>query len=142
MAKQLGRGTKIYWGDTTGATNFVAIPQVSSVGEIRKTSPRVAVTDLDSTAEEYLGGLPDPQTIAVQALWDPLNANHQQMDTDQRNATVRYFKVEVYRGTPLTLIRTGTFQGYVSEFASGPFENQNPVNMPMVIQLSGDITWT
>lgn len=140
MAKMLGRGAKLFWGDTTGATNFQQIPQIRTIGEIRKTSPRVDVTDLDSVAAEYLGGLPDPSAFTVVGLWDPLNAHHQQLDADQRAATVRYFKIEVYRTG--ALIRTGIFQGYVAEFGTGPFENQNPVEASMSIQLSGDITWS
>lgn len=142
MAKQLGRGTRLYRGDVGSATNFVQVPQVTSVGEIRKTTAKVEVTDLDSTAREYLPDLPDPQTVVVQALWDPLNGVHQQLDTDQRAGTVRYWKVEVYRGTPLALIKTGTFQAYVAEFATGPFENSTPVNAPATLQMSGDVTWS
>ena len=139
MAKQVGRGAKLYYGDTTGATNFVQVPQCESIGEIGNESPEVDVTDLDSTAHEYIAGLSDSAEVVFSFLADPLNAVHQQMDTDRRNGTVRYWKVEVYRSGGL--IRTGTFQGFVKRHAWGPFENQSVVKMPMTIRLSGEVTW-
>lgn len=137
--KMLGRGAKLYYGNTGSPSGFVQVPSVKTIGEIRKTSPKVDVTDLDDTAHAYLGGLPDPSTINIDGYWMPDNSVHQQMDADQRAATVRYWKIEVYRSGGL--VRTGTFQGYVAEFGSGPFDYDNPVAMPMVIQMSGDITW-
>lgn len=140
MAKMLGRQAELYYGAVASATSFVKIPQLRTISEIRKTSPRVNVTDLDAAAEQYLSGLPDPSSITVTGLWDPLNAVHQQMDTDQRAGTVRYWRLRIFRAG--AVIRLGTFQGYVAEFGTGPFENQAAVDMSIVIQLSGDISWS
>jgi hypothetical protein len=139
MAKQVGRGAKLYYGDTTGPTSFLQVPQCESIGEIGNENPQVEVTDLESTAREYLAGLADSAEIVFGFLADPLNAVHQQMDTDRRNGTVRYWKVEVYRAG--SLIRTGTFQGFVKRHAWGPFTNNEATKMPMTIKLSGDVTW-
>jgi hypothetical protein len=139
MAKQLGRGSKLYRGDIASATNFVQVPQVENIGEIGQESSEVEVTDLDSTAREYLAALPDTSDIAAQILWDPLNAVHQNLNTDQELGTVRYFKIEVYRGTPLVLIRTLTFQAFVKRFGKGPFENQTPLRAPISLRRSGSV---
>ena len=139
MGKGLGRGSKIYYGSSSTGP-WTKVPQVESIGEIRKTSPKVPVTDLESVAEEYLSGLPDPGTISLAGFWDATNAVHQQIDTDQRAGTALYYKVEVYRAGALH--RTGVLQGYWAEFGSGPFENKTPVKANAVIQMSGDVTWS
>ena len=140
MAKQVGRGARLYYGDTTGPTNFVQVPQCESIGEIGNEVPEIEVTDLESTAKEYIGGLADSAEIVFSFQADMLNAVHQQMDTDRRNGTTRYWKIEVYRSG--SLIRTGTFQGFVKRHGWGPFENQAVLKMPLTIRLSGDVTWT
>lgn len=139
MAKMLGRGAQIWLGGVT-AVGYVFIPQIRTIGEIRKTSARVDVTTLENLAKEYLPDLPDPSTITCTGLWDPLNPIHQQLDALQRAGTVRFFQIRVFRAAALN--RTGTFQAYVAEFASGPFENSSAVEMPLVLQLSGDVTWS
>ena len=140
MAKQVGRGARVYWGDTGAATNFVELIQCESIGEISGESQEIEVTDLSSTAREYLAALADSPEIAYALQWDPLNAGHQQMDTDQRAGTRRYFKVEVVRDG--SLIRTGTYLAFVKRFGVGPFENQTVVKLNMTHRLSGTITWT
>ena len=140
--KQLGRGTKIYMGLSTDST-YTLIPNIATIGEIRKTSPKVDVTTLEDAAHTYLGGLPDPGTINATGLWDPLDATHQALDTAQRGATVLWWKIEIFRiGNLVTPARTGKFVGYVAEFGTGPFENTSPMNMNIVWQMSGDITWS
>jgi hypothetical protein len=139
--KFLGRNTILKFGTASATTT---VPQTSSIGEVRKTSPKVDVTDLQSPAHEYLPGLPDPSTITCQTLWDPTNATHTQLITHAAAGTVLFWAIEVYDRTSPTpvKIKTGAFQGYIAEIAQGPFENQTPINMPLVIQMSGDINWT
>jgi hypothetical protein len=73
MAKQVGRGAKLYWGDTTGPTNFVELIQCESIGEVSAESQEIEVTDLASTAREYLAALADSPEITFALQWDPLN---------------------------------------------------------------------
>lgn len=136
--KMLGRGTKLYI--STNGVAYTQVPSLKSLSEIRKTSSKVDVTDLDDVAHAYLPGLPDPSTISAEGYWEPLNPTHQQLDTGQRAGTVFFWKIELYRSA--ALIRTGLFTGYIAEFASGPFDFETPVAMPLVIQLSGDVAWS
>lgn len=140
MAKQVGRGAKLYAGDTGSPTNFVPVPQCESIGEISGESQEIEVTDLSSNAREYLAALADSPEIAFALQWDPLNAVHQQMDTDQRAGTRRYWKIEVVRDG--TLIRTGTYFAFIKRFGVGPFENQSVVKMNMTHRLSESIVWS
>ena len=140
MAKQVGRGARLYYGDISGPTTFIQVPQCESIGEIGNENPQIESTDLESTAKEYLAGLADSAEIVFSFQADVTNAVHQQMETDRRNGTVRYWKVEVYRSG--ALVRTGTYQAFVKRHAWGPFTNTDIVKMPMVHTLSGEVTWT
>ena len=140
MAKQLGRGTKLYRGDVGSATNFVQVPQVESIGSIGDESQEQEVTDLDSVAREYLADLPNPSETPVSILHDPLNSVHQNLVADPAAGTVRYWKVEYYRGTPLALIRTKTFQAFVKRHFVGPHDNSSPLKADMVLRRSGAVT--
>lgn len=134
MAKALGRGSKIYYGPTASGA-WTKIAQVESISEIVLTSAKTEVTDLESTALEYLPALSDPSTITVTGFWDPQLASHQQINTDQQAGTSQYYKVEVVRNA--VLIRTIIVPGYYSEFGKGPLSNKDAVKFRAVIQMSG-----
>lgn len=134
MAKQLGRGSKIYYGPTAAGA-WTKVPQVDSIGEIVLTSAKTEVTDLESTALEYLPALSDPSTVTVTGFWDPLDATHQAINAAQQAGTSQYFKIEVVRNA--VLIRTLIVAGYWSEFGKGPLSNKDPVKFRAVLQMSG-----
>lgn len=140
MAKQLGRGSKLYRGDAASAANFVEVTQIANIGEVAYESQEVESTDLSSSAREYLSALATPSEVPVQLQWDPLNATHQTIKADQASGEVRYWKIEVYRGAPLVLIRTLTFQSFVKRDAVGPFSNQDILSKNFTLRISGAVT--
>lgn len=63
----LGAGTKVYVKQDD--LSFAALEGVVSVAGPEIASETVEVTDSDSTAKEYIQGLPDAGTIAIECNW-------------------------------------------------------------------------
>ncbi|TKS58775.1 MAG: hypothetical protein EWM72_02775 [Nitrospira sp.] len=138
MAKQIGKGAALYYGDSATGP-WTKVTQCESIGEITSESSDVDVTDLDSVEAEFIGGIGEPQDVAYSFYSDPLNAAHIQMRKDQEAQTPRYYKNEIKRLG--VLIETAIFQGHVKRWGIGPFETRTAVKMPCVIKRSGGITW-
>lgn len=55
---QLGLGTKLQMADSAG-TVFTTVANLTSINGPNEETPLVDITDLESTAREYLNGIPD-----------------------------------------------------------------------------------
>jgi hypothetical protein len=61
----LGAGSSLRLGDGASPEIFTKIAEVLRVGAIGQTAAEIDVTNLDSTAKEYIAALPDGETVSI-----------------------------------------------------------------------------
>lgn len=61
----LGAGSSLKLGDAASPEVFTKIAEVLRVGAIGQTAAEIDVTNLDSTAKEYIAALPDGETVSI-----------------------------------------------------------------------------
>lgn len=134
-----GKGAKLYAGDVGTATNFVAVPQVVSIGALTSESPTIDATDLDSVEDEFVAGNRTPQDTQVVINWNPTHAVHQQLRDDGVNGVKRFYKIEWY--STGVLKEYAIFEAILKAGGPGETSNKNVQQFNVTLQRSGAITW-
>jgi hypothetical protein len=65
--------------DTPASGTYTVIPGLVTPPSVGKTNPLVDVTDFDSAAKEYIGGLPDGNEISATFHYDAAAATNTQL---------------------------------------------------------------
>jgi hypothetical protein len=63
---KLGAGSKLMLGNGASPEVFFKVAEVLRIGSIGQTAAEIDVTNLDSTAKEYISALPDGETVELQ----------------------------------------------------------------------------
>lgn len=95
-------GIKIAIEDTPGGAIYSNIPGLITPPTVGKTNPLVDVTDFDSVAKEYIGGLPDGNEISASFHYDAdgtTNTKLEQLKTAVNAKTNVNIQVTVTDGT-------------------------------------------
>ena len=74
------QGSKIEVSGAASPSVFTKIVNVTDISESGATLDQIDVTNLDSTAKEFVPGLPDYGTVTVQINFDSDEATHQTLD--------------------------------------------------------------
>lgn len=142
--------TEVYILDTT----IKKILNVADVGEFGSQADDIDVTNLDSTAKEFLTGLADNGELTLQINVNPADPVHQML-SESAGTGVRFpFCVALSDGTtpptgtagvitpPADTDRTSfVFSASVKSFRFGIKQN-DAVRAPCVLRISGGITKT
>lgn len=109
----LTQGTKFAVSADGSPPSFSNIPEIKTIGGPDGSAPTIDVTDLDSTAREYVLGLKDEGSFSLTINYIPANTVHAQLRTAWANRTLMQFRV--------TFADSGTtvweFDGYVTGFS-------------------------
>lgn len=110
------------------------IPEIKSLGGPDGSAALIDVTDLNSTAKEFILGLKDEGAFSLGIFYIPSNAVHQQLRTAFSNRTTMQFRI--------TFSDSGTtvweFSGLVTSF-KGDAAVDTPINATVGIKISGSI---
>ncbi len=88
-------GVKLQRGDGAGSETFTTIGEVTSFKGPAEKAPQLDATSFDSTAMEYIAGLPDNGEVTFDCLFVGSNAQQQGLRTDLRAGTLRNFKLNL-----------------------------------------------
>lgn len=135
-----------------GGTTVATIGNVADLGEFGGQSDDIDVTNLDSTAKEFLTGLPDNGEVTLQLNLNPADAIHQDLMAKNGNG-VRYpWLVGLSDGTtaptavggalvaPVAANRTSfSFSASIKSFRFGAKTN-DAIRVTVVLRISGAIT--
>src|SRR6185436_15217948 len=109
----LAQGTKFAVSAAGSPPSFSNIPEIKTLGGPDGSAPTIDVTDLDSTAREYVLGLKDEGSFSLGINYIPANVVHAQLRSAWANRTQLQFRV--------TFTDSGTtvweFSGYVTGFS-------------------------
>lgn len=128
------QGTLFAYSVDASPPSFNNIPEIRTIGGPDGSAPLIDVTDLNSTAREYLLGLKDEGSFELGILYIPANAVHSALRTAWSNRTSLRFRI--------TFVDTGTtvweFTGYVQNFR-GQMGVDQAVEATLTIKVTGSI---
>lgn len=95
MAALKSQGVGIYISDTSSPEAYNEIPDVVSITGPDGSATEIDVTALDSTAKEFLMGLPDEGTVQLEMIWGGETSNTYQvaLRTARASQTLKYFRI-------------------------------------------------
>lgn len=112
----LTAGSKIGFGDGGDPTEvFNIINGVTSLATPEGTKSSIDVTDLSSTAKEYLTGLPDNGTLSLEGFWDESDVTHLAIRAGYIAGTTHNFVIEIAGGTAVAFAASIETFGITSE---------------------------
>ena len=136
----IGKGAKVYYGDVATATNFTAVNYVKTIGAVSEDSPQLEVTDLQSTAEEYINQLATTAETQMVCNADFADATQTFVRADQQAGNKRYWKIEWYKLG--VLVKTATFLATVKSYSYPSTQNKAVVDFQFSLQRSGSPTYS
>lgn len=131
------QGTVIKYSPTGSPPSWTTIPEVRTIGGPDGSSPLIDVTDLSSTAKEYLVGLKDEGSIQLGIFYIPANAVHIALRDAWSDRTQLQFQ--------MTFADSGTtiweFTAYVQNFQASLGVDE-PVTGTVTLKITGEIYQT
>lgn len=88
------QGTKIRVSADGSPPSFSDIPEVRTIGGPDGSAPTIDVTDLDSTAREYILGLKDEGQIQLGIMYRPSNTVHRTLRNAWSDRTLMQFQID------------------------------------------------
>lgn len=137
-AAVLGKNATLQLGSGASPQVYTTIAEVLRVGPIGSTNPEVNVTNLDSTAQEYIAGLADGNTVDFDFNWVAGNAQQQSLRTSQASGSTVNMKM-VWNVSPQT---TAVFDFVLLDFEMGETTPEQQITGRVSGRISGSITWT
>lgn len=99
MSNAFIAGVTIKRGDAAGPEVFTAIEEAISLSGLGKTNPLIDQTNFDSTAKEYIAGLPDGTEITLECNFLPGATVQQLLIGDVDSKTNRNLEITITDGT-------------------------------------------
>ena len=137
-AAVLGKGATLQLGSGASPQVLTTIAEVLRCGPIGSTNPEVDVTNLDSTAKEYIAGLADGNTVDFDVNWVAGNAQQEALRTAQAAGNTVFLKM-VWQTSPLT---NAVFNLVMLKFEIGETTPEQQVMASFSGRISGSITWS
>jgi len=137
-AAVLGSGATLQLGSGASPQVYTTIAEVLRVGSIGSTNPEVDVTNLDSTAKEYIAGLADGNTVEFEMNWVAGNAQQQSLRTSQAAGETVSMQM-VWQTSPNT---TAVFDLVLLNFEMGETTPEQQITAMASGRISGAIAWS
>ena len=94
MAFLESQGMQVFWSATTGISTAVEVLQVVAANGPTGSAGKIDVTNLLSTAKEFLMGLRDEGDISFDTIYDPNDAGQASLFADRGTRTKKRLKIE------------------------------------------------
>jgi hypothetical protein len=137
MAALKSQGVGIFLSDKASPEVYTEIPDVMSISGPDGSASEIDVTCLDSTAKEWLMGLPDEGTVSLELIWGGETGNTQQvaLRTARANQSVENFQIKL-TDSPQSVY---AFQGYVTGWSLSAGVD-DAVKCNVTIRITGAVT--
>jgi len=130
----LGALTTLKLGSAASPIVYTTVAEVLRIGPIGSQAPEVDVTNLDSTAKEYIGGLPDGASVEFECNWIK---SAQQVTLQGAVGDTHIFQV-TWPDSPAT---TASFSMVVLGFNMGETTPESQLTSSISGRITGAITW-
>lgn len=135
MATTKGQGTLL---KLSIASVFTTISQRTSIKPPKKTRNKIETTDLDSTAETSIPGIPRSGECEFTLNYDPIQATHAALETSFTNGVVESWKL-IYADPG---VAEDAFSGWISEFGREEATTDGLMKCTIKIQITDVVTLT
>ena len=114
MSNLLSQGTGIYISDLASPEVFTEIGQVMTISGPDGSASEIDVTNLSSTAKEFVIGLPDEGSVSLEVSFDYAGSvQHDTLHAARISQVLQHFQIRL-SDSPRTTI---DFQAYVTQFS-------------------------
>lgn len=129
--------TRLFHDD--GASGWTQVPNVTSIQFPERSGSEIDCTNLDSDGMEYIKGLADLGTLAIEIDYEAANAVHQGLAALDLSGSVKSWKIEFPESADetVTTVATSTFNAYVNGL-SGTNGVNDKQTRTMNLRTSGD----
>lgn len=134
----LGSGATLQLGSGASPQVYTTIAEVLRCGPIGSTNPEVDVTNLDSTAKEYIAGLADGNTVDFDMNWLVGNTQQESLRTSQASGSTVNLRM-VWNTSPQT---NAQFDLVLLTFEMGETTPEQQVTASVSGRISGSIVWS
>ena len=134
----LGKGAQLGLGDGASPQVYTTIAEVLRVGPIGSTNPEVDVTNLDSTAREYIAGLPDGLNVEFEMNFVVGNAQQQSLRSSQEAGSTVALRL-LWDTSPQA---SAEFNFVLLDFQMGETTPDAQTTARIAGRISGSIQWT
>jgi len=135
-AAVLGSGATLQLGDGASPQVYTTVAEVLRCGPIGSTNPEVDVTNLDSTAKEYIAGLADGNTVEFDVNYIQ-GTQQQSLRASQAAGNTVHMKM-VWPFSPET---TAVFELVMLGFEIGETTPEGQITAAFSGRISGSIAW-
>lgn len=134
----LGSGATLQLGSGASPQVYTTIAEVLRCGPIGSTKPEVDVTNLDSTAKEYIAGLADGNTVEFDVNWISSNAQH----TSLRTSAAAGSTVNIRMTWPTSPNTIAVFNLVLLSFEMAETTAESQLTASISGRITGAITWS
>ena len=133
----LGKNATLQLGSGASPQVLTTIAEVLRCGPIGSTNPEVNVTNLDSTAQEYIAGLADGNTVEFDVNFISDNTQQTSLRTSQASGSTVYLKMT----WPTSPLFTAIFSLVLLTFELGETTPEGQVMTSISGRITGSITF-
>jgi hypothetical protein len=102
---------------TSSPQSFTTVGGVTNIRDLRSgTAAEIDVTDLSSSAKEFILGLADNGTMGLDLIYDPSDAGQIILEELRESSDATNFRVTVPNPIQSPQVTTFTFRGFVQTF--------------------------
>lgn len=134
----LGKNATLQLGSGASPQVYTTVAEVIRCGPIGSTNPEVDVTNLDSTAKEYIAGLADGNTVDFDMNWIGGNTQQEALRTAAANGSTSNFKM-TWQTSPNTV---AVFDLVILTFEMGETTPEQQVTASVSGRITGSISWS
>lgn len=129
------QGATIARRSVDSPVTFTTVANITTISLSGPEAGEIDVTDLSSTAKEFLQGLEDPGTCTINGFYNSQNTQHQAMRDAIGGSTTSRYRITLSNGAQIEF--DALVQNMPLDIAV-----DGAVEMSMTLKISGDITWT
>jgi len=130
------QGVTISRGDAASPEVFTVLAAVADYSGPSADQPELDVSDLSSTAKEFIAGLIDNGEVTLSLHWQPDNATHVTMLSDFDAGTISNWRVTWSDASPA---KTWTFPAFVKSFVPTASVD-SPLSGDVTLRVTGAVT--
>ena len=134
----LGSGATLQLGSGASPQVYTTIAEVLRCGPIGSTNPEVDVTNLDSTAKEYIAGLADGNSLEFDVNWISGNTQQTSLRTSQAAGSTVNLRM-VWPTSPNTIAK---FDLVLLSFEISETSAESQVMASISGRITGSIAWS
>ena len=129
------KGIKLYRGNSGSPETFTAVGEIMDMPVSAASVPKIQVTTLDSTAAEYIVGVPDYGDLTFNLNFDAADGQQMAMIADMDAGTKRNYKIIL----PNSQSTTNAFSAFVTKLDKTSGINKQ-VTASITLSITGAVT--